>query len=87
MLMTNLRTRYKTTINKLNHQLTHLVDVVDLLLQDDMEGALDLINDRMHFLLRCETHSLDDAVSFYKTLSAETRTKITNSRTLRSPPP
>ena len=39
MLMSNLRSRYKTSVNKLNHQLSHLIDVVDLLLQDELEGA------------------------------------------------
>ena len=71
MLMQNLRTRFHTTIPKLNHQLDHLLGVADLLLQDNLESALDLICDRMHFLLHSEHKCLEEAVSYYEELRGD----------------
>ena len=72
LLMQNLRSRFRTGVKKINYQLEHLLQVVDFLLQEDLEGAYDIINDRMLFLLKCEYKSLEEAAIYYDELRANT---------------
>jgi len=71
MLLTTLRGHFQTGIQKLDHQVKHLLDVVDLLLQENIEQVYDLINDRLHFLLSMKTKPLDEAAAFYESLRGE----------------
>jgi len=72
LLMQNLRSRFKTGVKKINYQLDHLLQVIDFLLQEDLESAYDIINDRMLFLLKCEFKSLEEAAIYYDELRANT---------------
>ena len=70
--MTNLKNRFHTSVRKLNHQITHLLQVVDFLLQEDLDSAYDIINDRLHFLQKCEHKSLEEAAIYYEELRGDT---------------